>query len=25
YAEAHADYTRRPEPQALLSVLERLA
>lgn len=25
YAEAHADYTRRPAPQALLSVLERLA
>ncbi|BEO42274.1 peroxiredoxin [Serratia marcescens] len=25
YAEAHADYTRRPEPQALLSVLEGLA
>ncbi len=24
YAEAHADYTRRPEPQALLSVLEGL-
>ena len=25
YAEAHADYTQRPEPQALLSVLEMLA